>query len=470
VTFRPPDVPKQGKAAEYKGCFTAKMEAFIEANAKNLGVTHDGIIGGILANCSGAISADCMIDMGGEFIQKPTVWVLIIGESGTKKTDVFKIGQRFFKDKQNQLREKYEAEMKAYRVDKNQYDYYMKEWAKKSNSKKETQPKPPDEPIKSVILRNQGTIEGLLKRCSQNPRGIAYFRDEISPLIRKLTSKDGENEIGNWLEAYDGGFTSKETVSGGEIECSCFRLTMFGGIQPDIADDIINDKCVDGFIPRFIMVKNESLGKAHSDIDKSHADYMYSVLNKIYDMNTGTIAPVGETKEYMKEVCDDYNEKGKKIQSSQWRSFICKMAGRYVRITMILHAIDMAEKGMQVIGSVIPLETAKRAKRLCDNFIIPSTRNVYAMTQTYLPDNEGMSFSKDEKDVIKFLKDRYKKGEKTVTANAMRRFCRAYNDMVKKNRDKVMLDMLVLSGICSIQKPRADSIVLTISDYIEEVV
>lgn len=471
-TPKPPQAPHVAKAKripDYQGVFSKKMEGFITANAECLGVLPDGVIGTVLASCSAALSRDCVLRIGSSWKESPTLWVAVVGGSSSKKTPTMKLCSRFFVEKQKEFIGENKATMKLFKKQQVQYENELKRWKTLKMATINQQPDEPDLPEMKSLYLTDGTIEAMINICKANPRGIMYFRDELSSWVAQLQRKDHEKEVGSWLQAFNGDPIVKQTITGGEVACDSFRVVVFGGVQPHVMPKILNEDVVDGLAPRFLMVNHDATGTATNEISNDYGEYMFSLLSKLFAMGKCEMRATPEAEKSLTTWADEFETEARKVEEGHWRSFLGKRSGFIMRIAIILHAIDMAELGLDITAQQISLDVARRAKRFCDGFATPSVEMIYSKAGVSIPNDDGIAFNADEKRVIRWMIAQAKEGKTETTVRLLRRHCRPYQKLQREKKSDYFLENLVVSGICSITANRADNKVLTFSEYIKEI-
>lgn len=464
-----PHVPKAKRIPNHTGIFSKKMDDFILANAQCLGVLPDGVIGSVLASCSAALSRDCILRIGTKWTESPTLWITLVGGSSTKKTPTLKLCSRFFVEKQKQFSEENKAAMKLFKKQQVQYENELKRWKAQKMGTLNQQPDEPELPEMKSLYITDGTIEAMINLCKANPRGVYYFRDELSSWVAQLQRKDHEKEVGSWLQAYNGDPIVKQTITGGEVACDSFRVVIFGGVQPHVMPKILHEDVVDGLAPRFLMLHHDVTGAATNNCSPEHDAYIFSLLSKLFEMGKCEMRATEEAEHSLTKWADEYEIEARKVEEGHWRSFLGKRSGMIMRIAIILHAIDMAEHGLAIDAKQIGLDVATRARRFCDCFATPSVEMIYSKAGVTIPNDDGIAFNADEKRVIRWMKARAEGGNMETTVNMMRHYCRAYQNLDRAKKSDYFLENLVVSGICSITANRSDNKVLTFSEYIKEI-
>lgn len=174
---------------------------------------------------------------GGSWIETARLWMMVIGDSGTRKSPAFRIAVQPLKVWQSDLRELYEAELRLY----NSLPAEGKIGAEKPKRKR--------------AWTSDATLEGLNKVLDHNSNGVTYLCDEVVGWIRGWNQyKGGQgNDRQLYLSVWSGESICKDRASLPEpIEIDDPLLNVVGGAQPDKLKDIIDDSCDDGGPARFL--------------------------------------------------------------------------------------------------------------------------------------------------------------------------------------------------------------------------
>lgn len=169
----------------------------------------------------------------GTYINKLFLWGIIVGISGSGKTEFAnKVFQPILK-KNAKLVEKYENE--------------IREWDGKGK-----EPVPMDFRLHSV------TLEALVEKINQNPDGLLLYRGELSGWVSSFGKYNRDDaEYASWIEIWDGHTFPIHTKTGNKklINAKDPVLSVIGGVQPHIMKKFAKaDFLGSGFLGRLLMV------------------------------------------------------------------------------------------------------------------------------------------------------------------------------------------------------------------------
>lgn len=90
------------------------------------------------------------------------------------------------------------------------------------------------EPAQRLFKTNETSIQSMTVLQQQNPRGILFFRDELTGLLARWDREDCADERAYFLEGWNGNGTYTDCkVSRGITDAKQICISLLGGIQPD---------------------------------------------------------------------------------------------------------------------------------------------------------------------------------------------------------------------------------------------
>lgn len=465
-----PLLPSRGALPTFEGCFSPKMQSYIIARSVEKGVLPDGIVGTVLAACSAALPAQCRLRIGATYSEHPTIWVALVGMCSTKKTPTLKTVLGFFEKKQAQFGIDNKINEKSHKKAMLRYDVELADFRKHAAKNKSlVAPEEPEKPAQKDIYLSDATIEALLQSCAGNPRGVLYFRDEMSAWLGQLTRRDAEKERAQWLEGYNAGRQEQARIGRGRIEVSCFRTIVFGGLQPSIVEKMLQDDVIDGLAARFILVRHDNNGHATNAIDPAHLAYIEGILERLFQTGECEVSFTPAALAFFEATCRQYSNELDGMPNTHWRAFMGKRPGLLARLILIWHAIERAEEGQSSSALAIELETVQRVARFVEAFLRRSSALIYGQAGVSIPEaGEGICFNSQEKIVIRWLKEQVKKGRQKISSRDLQIGSKAFQEMRRKRVDGAFLDSLAASGLASVASEERGKVSLTLSAYLAE--
>lgn len=465
-----PNLPARAEPPTFEACFSLKMHAYIMARAKEKGVLPDGIVGTVLAACSAALPAQCKLRIGATYSEHPTVWVALVGMCSTKKTPTLKTVLGFFEKKQSQFGLDNKAAEKAHKKSMLRYDVELADFRKHAAKNKTlVAPEEPEKPAQKDIYLSDATIEALLQSCADNPRGVLYFRDEMSAWLGQLTRRDAEKERAQWLEGYNAGRHEQARIGRGRIEIECFRTIVFGGLQPSIVEKMLQDDVIDGLAARFILVRHDNNGHATNTIDPAHLAYIENILEKLFQTGECEVSFTPAALALFEATCRQYSTELEGMPNTHWRAFLGKRPGLLARLLLILHAIERAEEGTHPYAAPVEIATVQRVARFVETFLRRSSAIIYAQAGVQIPEaGEGICFNAQERMVLRWLKEQVKKGRHDISLREVQIGSKAFQELRRKRTDTFFLEALVASGLACVTNGERGKVSLRLSAYLAE--
>lgn len=234
------------------------------------------------------------------------LWGALIGSASSMKTPSAALGLGMLQKIQSEIFSVEVKETKAvYNFEKKMYDKdYQRIQAEAEQAheigdsalkmeciKKLTSLTEPKRPYLRNVYINDGTVEAMQIRLSENPSGVLNWRDELSGFIASMNSQAREHERSFYLEAFNASKSSyvQERIGRENVEIDRVILQIFGGIQPSLIVPIVKEKLHglkdDGFLERLLQfsVFPDIEGMEYTDIlpDTYSNIRLYSVIETI---------------------------------------------------------------------------------------------------------------------------------------------------------------------------------------------
>ncbi len=153
----------------------------------------------------------------------------------------------------------------TYKMEIQEYEYALKAWqvsANKAQRNGKDIPLKPERPVWEQIYVEDSTTQAVGQILADNPKGVLWYRDELSGLLADLGRYDGKGadtgDKARLLSAYDCGAwkVSRSTKDGLHIPHAC--VSIFGTVQPGLLPNLFKQRdAISGFLPRFLFVRCE---------------------------------------------------------------------------------------------------------------------------------------------------------------------------------------------------------------------
>jgi hypothetical protein len=259
---------------------------FIETTSKVYKIPKDMVT--VAVYMAAAVAAGNRITtFDGVYTNKLSLWGITVGISGAGKSQyAYKVFQPILK-RNDILIEEDKAE--------------KKKWDRKG-----------EEPVQHDFRMHSATLEAVLKKLSDNPDGIFYFRPELSGWVGSFGKYNRDDtEYSSWIELWDGKTFPIHTKTGETkfINCKDPVLSVFGGVQPHILKRFANKDIVGtGFLGRLLIVfpkLNYPTCPPEETLDDKLLCFWEELIKTIYSTNTQFLFST-EAKEIYNEYCYKY--------------------------------------------------------------------------------------------------------------------------------------------------------------------
>ena len=250
---------RRGKLPEFPiDVFSPKWQECIQLAAYGAGVTPAHVAVPLIGIASSLIGTARRVQASRSWSQPMTIWVAVIGASGTGKTpgiDVTKRALAFIdrtrKAEIAKLAVEHQTRAEAASAER-------KLWKKQvEEATAENRPPPPmpesaidpGEFVPPKLYVSDATIERMAVLLQSNPRGILRLSDELSSLFLNMSRYSGGQDNEFWLEAWNGNSYLVERMSRPPITVEHLLVGVVGGLQPDkLSRSFIGDQ--DGMYAR----------------------------------------------------------------------------------------------------------------------------------------------------------------------------------------------------------------------------
>ncbi len=198
-------------------------------------------------------------------VQPAIVYVAEIGAPGSGKTPEMEQVLEPLQEIEDELRVTWDEAMEAYQEQLDEYEADLKTWKSTKKADRGERPEKPERPILERLTANDATTEALATILKENPRGVAYVRDELIGWVRSMNQyREGGQGADQqfWLSAWSGVSTTtdrKGTHEQGPLRVRRPFMSVLGGLTPDKLPTLRGDKPrqrveQDGFMDRLLLV------------------------------------------------------------------------------------------------------------------------------------------------------------------------------------------------------------------------
>lgn len=202
----------------------------------------------------------------------PNLWGAIIGRPSAMKSPAMQAALGPVYAISDDLRKKWEEEIKSAEIDDALSNFNAKHNKKKAEKAFQSGDRDSareileglaggndDKPPCPRIVVNDATVEKLGELLNENPRGLLLIRDELPGFLANMEREDRQSERAFYLEAFNGdGRFTYDRIGRGTVHIKYCTVSIIGGLQPSRIAPIVRGAIAgtsnDGLIQRFQMV------------------------------------------------------------------------------------------------------------------------------------------------------------------------------------------------------------------------
>jgi hypothetical protein len=262
------------------------------------------------------------------YINYPQLWIMIVGQSGTGKSDPLRLAFAPLKKVDEEAYVNYRAE--------------FKEW--EACGKEGAQPR-----WKQVLI-NDTTPEALYSALQYSDIGLTLYRDELSGFFDDIGRYNRSGEIGHYLSIFSNETFSVNRKNDTPLLIKEPFLNIVGTVQPSVLEGIFqrNNGDTSGFMQRFLFLFPEFPERKYNpqSVDTNILQMYNNLINSILDLNEDTtfettLSPDAEEryKEYFSQC-----EKNRMCSDDFWASVYSKAEIQVLRLALTIKLARLAEK------------------------------------------------------------------------------------------------------------------------------
>ncbi len=208
----------------------------------------------VLVVCAGLIGSTASLRLGPKRFAHPSLFGCVIGTPGTGKTPAMGYVCEPLHQIDSELGSRFKEDRDRYHQAKAEYEA----------AKKGDRGKAPEKPTPVRVHVTDVTVEALLRRMAENPRGLIGMYDELKTLVGGLGQyKSGSkgNDLPHFLTIWSGGDVVIDRVSGTEfgepLRVNHPHLSLIGNAQPSRLAELFRPNDRDGWVDRWLLVDPE---------------------------------------------------------------------------------------------------------------------------------------------------------------------------------------------------------------------
>ncbi len=343
--------------------FPKRAQAIIESVARAHTVPIEVPAAALLVLSGAAIGQTRALMIKRGWIEHPNLYLALVGRSGVGKSPATKRIFRPVFEMERLWYQNYQEQVKA-----------MQEGNEKSDPAQ-------GRPTWRQLLLEDSSPEALSDALAGNPRGIMWYRDELSGLLLELDKYAGRNGATKTrlMSSYDSGAWKVNRISARRnTYIAHATLSIFGTVQPMALPEIFSSlDSVTGFLPRFIFLRADrdtppfwTDETIQEETNKALADMIQTFLN--YDFADDerplivSVSP-GARMRYIDWYNQQVSEPWRDLDAVIYEALLAKLRGQCLRLCLILHCMSAVENGYSELTPVCE-NTMVNAIRLTDCF------------------------------------------------------------------------------------------------------
>ena len=436
--------------------FPEPIRSYVIQGAAAIGCDPSFMALPMLSALASAIGNTRRVQLKRTWTEPAIVWTAIVGESGTAKSPAMEQALRCVRQRQINDMRAYKAELEQWESDHAIWEARQSKWKQAAASGKTTETIP--EPVRPICRRtwtDDATIEALVGKLMENPRGLLMVRDELSGWFSfgRYASDKGGSEVAHWLELFGGREMIVDRKGSGTEYVPRASVSIAGGIQPELLRKSLTDtNRENGLAARILyaMPPREQKRWSDEDINADIEARVAEVFEHLYTLEPETDAD-DPSNLIPKLITLDADAKARWIrfvnehgyeqmeltgdQAAAWS----KLEGYAARFALINHQTRIAS-GDQCIADpvILDLESLEAGITMVGWFA-RETKRVYARL-VHAGSEESAHIRKQYAEVIKWIRS---KGSQTTA----RDLSRGPDECRPKGKAKSSLEELVRAGL-----------------------
>jgi hypothetical protein len=381
------------------------------------GAPVDYVVGSLLAVSSALIGNSRRVSPWEGWIEPSILWIGLVGDPSSGKSPAIDPALNLVRIIEAEMYPDFEKKYKAWLKKKEEATIAEENWKAEVKAATKNGDPVPDKPDnaaapKEVVLPritvNDSSTEKLGSLLAAHPKGLLFYRDELSGLFGGFDRYSGKGfDRSFWIETYGGRAYIIDRIKNPlPIVIPNLSVSILGGIQPDkLSNILLGDD--DGLIARFLWIwpdKFEEPKRPSSKVDNST---MLSIMRKLSallldssDHNNGNHSINDNTNENENlnlkphiisldepaiEIFQEWrqdNHKAANNVSGLLFSFYGKTPGYVLRLALILELLWWAATDNKQEPTFISQRAIAAAAHLVEDYFKPMAEYVFGDAST----------------------------------------------------------------------------------------
>lgn len=427
------------------------MCSFVADASHSIGCDPAFVALPLLSALGAAIGNTRRVEIKRDWLEPAIIWTGIIGESGTMKSPAITAALFATQQRQRASHREFEIRRDEWLIELEIYESKLAEWKKlagKGKAGPDDRPEEPKSPVYERTWVDDATIEAMVARLSENPRGLLLSRDELAGWIDSMDRYSGSSggEAAKWLEGFGGRSILVDRKTSASLYVPSAFISICGGIQPGVLRRSMDQEHRDsGMLARFLLANPPRRAKAWQpdelakDVEEAMAqvfDHLFGLKAREDDEGDSSPISVVLSRSAKRRLIDFVNHHGleQKRTTGDLAAAYSKLECYCPRIALIFHQIRAAVDP-SVDGLLIDDESMVAAEQLVAWFTA-ETKRIYS----WMGNDDATTDSSDRRALIKLIADR---GGQVTTRELMRAKPTQYKQAPEA---KAALDELVNAG------------------------
>ena len=232
--------------------FPKKMQAIINILSECYGFPPDYYGASFLCVAGTILGNAYQAQYKHNWTAKATMYVAIVGGSSIGKSHTLKVAVKPMYQMEEDFQNSHLTQLELFKGEMEDYN----------NSKvKGEAPEPP--PPKEILL-NDATVEAIHRSMSHNPKGLLYFKDELSGWVHSMNQYRKGSDQEFWLENWQNTTVKINRQSKNPIYIKSPFVSVLGALTPSFLRDLAGgDRKNNGFIPRILFAFPDNVQKPY---------------------------------------------------------------------------------------------------------------------------------------------------------------------------------------------------------------
>jgi hypothetical protein len=333
--------------------FPRNCRAMIEEGSAAQGVDPAYWAVPLLGVLAGSIGATRTVEIKDGWEEPCVLWLAIVAPSGAGKSPPLRALLKPVRDHDHTLHKNYVLAQKTYEAD-------LASW-KKNRQTNKSAPKPTTPPLLAAIV-NDITLEALVSRLADNPRGLLLCTDELAGWLRSFDRyRNGGGDEQSWLSIHnaDDVKVDRKGSSGSpqRVYVRHAAVSILGTIQPEVAKKYIGspDARASGLAARILLAAPPVKAVKWTDrkipqkVRERYGDVTKDLLSLELDKDRPRAIPLDPQAHALFVAYHDENGEAclEATRSGQddLAAVLAKLRGAAARIALVLALARAAESG-----------------------------------------------------------------------------------------------------------------------------